>query len=216
MRGTFLKKKPVMTIAMQFIVALAFVLSLGLSAQPAVAASPSEQFVADNVQKGLTILNNAQSSKDQRRTDFRAFLLNLTDIKVIAEYTLGQYRRTASPDDINAYDAAFRDYAMSVYQSYFTKYSGQTLQVTGSYALAPDESVVKTVMVDAKKPSSKPLEVNFRVLSRGAHMVVVDFSVEGVWIRELERNDFTSFLGQNGGNVALLTQNLRQKSQQFH
>jgi phospholipid transport system substrate-binding protein len=204
-----------MTIAMHFVVALAFILSLGLSAQPAVAATPAEQFVSDNVQKGLTILNNAQLSKDQRRTEFRAFLLNLTDIKAIAEYTLGQYRRTASPDDISAYDAAFRDYALSVYQSYFNKYSGQTLQMNGSYALAPDESVVKTVMVDAKKPSSKPLEVNFRVLSHGARMVVVDFAVEGVWIRELERNDFTGFLGQNGGNVALLTQSLKNKSQQI-
>ena len=216
MRDTFSKHRPVMTIVMQFVVALAFVLSLGLSAQPSVAATPAEQFVSDNVQKGLAILNNAQLSKDQRRTEFRAFLLNLTDIKAIAEYTLGQYRRTASPDDITAYDAAFRDYALSVYQSYFNKYSGQTLQINGSYALAPDESVVKTVMVDAKKPSSKPLEVNFRVLSRGARMVVVDFAVEGVWIRELERNDFTGFLGQNGGNVALLTQNLRTKTQQFH
>ena len=31
--------------------------------------------------------------------------LQIYDIKAIAEYTLGQYRRTASPDDITAYDA---------------------------------------------------------------------------------------------------------------
>jgi len=191
------------------------VLALGASVRPACAATPAEQFVADNVQKGLVILNNTQLSKEQKRSEFRNFLLNLTDIKAIAEYTLGQYRRTASPGDLAAYDAAFRDYALSIYQSYFNKYSGQTLQVTGSYALAPDETVVKTVMVDPKKPSSKPLEVNFRVLSQGAHMVVIDFSVEGVWIRELERNDFTSVLSQNGGNLAQLTQNLKTKSAQF-
>ncbi len=87
--------------------------------------------------------------------------------------------------------------------------------MTGSLPLGPDETLVKTVMVDPKKSSSKPLEVDFRVLNKGGRMYVVDFSVEGVWIRELERNDFTSFLGQNGGNVPLLTQNLKKKSAQF-
>lgn len=191
--------------------AVAFIVTLSLSAQTACAASPAEQFVSANVQKGLTILNNSQMSNDQRRSEFRNFLLNLTDIKAIADYTLGQYRRTASPDDLAAYEAAFRDYALSVYQSYFNKYSGQTLQVTGSNSLSPDETIVRTVMIDPKKPS-KPLEVNFRVVNQGPRMVLVDFSVEGVWIRELERSDFTSYLGQNGGNIALLTQNLRKKT----
>jgi len=209
MRGLLSKQQPLLP----FLFAMA--LALVLAGRPALAASPAEQFVADNVQKGLVILNNAQLSKDQRREQFRGFLLNLTDIRMIADYTLGQYRRTASPADLAAYEVAFKDYALSVYQSYFNKYSGQSLQVTGSYALAPDETVVKTVMVDAKKPSSKPLEVDFRVLSQGSHMVVVDFSVEGVWVRELERNDFTSFLGQNNGNVALLTDSLKKKTAQF-
>jgi phospholipid transport system substrate-binding protein len=191
--------------------AVAFILQLGLSAQTAFAATPAEQFVSSNVQKGLAILNNTQMSSDQRRSEFRNFLLNLTDIKAIADYTLGQYRRTASPDDLSAYEAAFRDYALSVYQSYFNKYSGQTLQVTGSYPLGADETIVRTVMLDPKKPG-KPLEVNFRVMNQGARMALVDFSVEGVWIRELERSDFTSYLGQNGGNVALLTQNLKKKT----
>jgi phospholipid transport system substrate-binding protein len=211
MRGSFSMHKALLPL----LFVMAFVVALGTTLRPAFAATPAEQFVSDNVQRGLAILNNAQLSKDQRKTEFRSFLMTLTDIKGIAEYTLGQYRRTAAPADIAAYDEAFRDYALSVYQSYFNKYTGQTLQVTGSYALGPDETIVKTVMVDPKKASSKPLEVDFRVFSQGARMVVVDFSVEGVWIRELERNDFTSFLGQNGGNVALLTQNLKKKSAQM-
>ncbi len=211
MRGSMFKK--VWAISFAFIAA--FVLSLGLATRPALAAPPAEQFISDNVQKGLAILNNSQLSKDQRKAQFRDFLLGLTDIKLIAQYTLGQYRRGASPDDLAAFDATFKEYALSVYQSYFSKYSGQTLQVTGSYPLGPDETVVKTVMIDPKKSSNKPLQVDFRVLNASGKMVVVDFSVEGVWIRELERNDFTSYLGQHSGDVKALTQLLHTKSQQF-
>jgi len=192
----------------------ALVLTLGLTARPAFAASPAEQYITDGVQKGMAILNNSQLSKDQRKTEFQNFLIGLTDIPVIARYTLGQYRRSASPEDQAAFEAAFKDYALAVYQSYFSKYSGQSLKVTGSYTLDTDETVVKSVTVDPKKPGAKPFEVNFRVQNNGGRQVVVDFSVEGVWIRELERNDFTSYLGQHNGDVKQLIAMLKQKAAQ--
>jgi len=198
----------------RFAVVASLLLALGALARPAVAASPAEQYITDNIQKGLTILNNAQLSKEQRKAEFQGFLLGITDINGIARYTLGQYRRSAPPEDLKAFDAAFKDYAMSVYQSYFTKYSGQTLTVSGSYALGADETVVKAQTVDPKKPGAKPFEVNFRVQNTGSRQLVVDFAVEGVWIRELERNDFTSYLGQHGGDVKALTVMLKQKAAQ--
>ena len=214
MRESFLRKNMAKAFSFAFFLVL-LCGAAGLTAAPASAASPAEQFISDNVQKGLAILNNAQLSKDQKRDQFRDFLLGLTDIKKISEYTLGQYRRTASPQEIADYNAVFKDYAMSVYQSYFVKYSGQTLKVTSSYALSGDETVVKTVMIDPDKSSAKPLEVNFRVLSQGGRFYVIDFSVEGVWIRELERSEFTSYLGQNGGSVPTLTASLKKKISQI-
>jgi phospholipid transport system substrate-binding protein len=212
MRGSF-PRKSLSLMALPFVFVAA--LFVALSARPAQAASPAEAYITESVQRGMAILNNSQMSKEQRKTEFRGFLLGLTDIKAIARYTLGQYRRSATPEDTAAFEETFKEYAMAVYQSYFAKYTGQTLKVTGSYALGNDETIVKTMVVDPKKSSAKPLEVNFRVLNQGGKYVVTDFSVEGVWIRELERNDFTSYLGQNGGNVALLTSSLKKKTAQY-
>lgn len=197
-----------------FSFAAALVLSLGLMLGRAEAASPAETFVADSVQKGMSILNNTASSKEQKKAEFQNFLLGLTDIQAIGRYTLGQYRRSASPEDLATFDAAFKEFAMSVYQSYFAKYSGQTLKVTGSTSLGANDTMVKTVTVDPKKPGAKPFEVNFRVQNNGGREIVVDFSVEGVWIRELERNDFTSYLGQKNGDVKALSAMLKQKAAQ--
>lgn len=197
-----------------FTFAAALVVSLGVSTGQAVAATPAEQFIADGVQKGMAILNNTALGKDQKKAQFRDFLLGLTDIQAIGRYTLGQYRRSASPEDLTAFDAAFKDFALSVYQSYFAKYSGQMLKVTGSTDLAADDVMVKTVTVDPKKPNAKSYEVNFRVQTVGGKQVVADFSVEGVWIRELERSDFTSYLGQKNGDVKALIAMLKQKAAQ--
>ena len=88
--------------------------------------------------------------------------------------------------------------------------------MTGSYALAPDENVVKTIMIDPKKPNDpKPVQVNFRVVAGSGRLAVIDFSVEGVWLREMMRSEFTSFLGQHDGNIATLIASLIKKTKQI-
>jgi len=191
------------------------ILAAGFAGAPARAATPAEQYVTDNVQKGITILDDKSLTKDERRTQFQSFVIGLLDIKIIAEYTLGQYRRGASPGDLAAFDEAFKNYGLAVYQTYFNKFSGQTLQVTGSYVLSPDESIVKTIMIDPNdKKGTKPLEVDFRVAKEGNREVVVDFAVEGVWLREVEKSDFTSFLSQHGGDISALIAMLKKKTEQ--
>ena len=212
MRGSFSMHKALLP----FVFAMALVLTLGASVRPAFAASPAEQFVADNVQKGLAILNNTQLSKDQKRAEFRTFLLNLTDIKQIAEYTLGQYKRTASPADLAAFDDAYKDYALALYQPYFTRYSGQTLQVTGSYENAPGETTVRTILIDpAKSSNPNPVVVEFVVVNRGGRFVVTNFRGSGVSLIESQRSAHPAFLSDHGGNIALLTQSLKNTTQQM-
>jgi phospholipid transport system substrate-binding protein len=189
---------------------LAALLSLtALAAAPASAATPAESFVQTNVQKGLAILNNKGLSEDQKRVQFQSFLLGLTDMKRIANFTLGVYRRSASPQDQDEFAAAFQAYAIAVYQSYFAKYSGQSLRVTGSTEKSPGDTIVQTQLIDPNDHSGKqPLEVDFRVLTDNGKNVVVDFSVGGIWLAIEERDQFSGFLGQNGGNIQTLIKHL--------
>ena len=180
------------------------------------AANPAEQFVQDNIHKGLELLNNKQLSADQRRTQFEVFLLGLTDMKRIADFTLGQYRRSASPADLAAFESAFQNYAVAVYQSYFAKYAGQTLKVTNSQARTADDFIVATQLIDPNDHSGQaPLEVDFRVRTDGGKPVVVDFSVAGIWLALEERDQFTAFLGQNNGNIRTLITHLSDLAKQF-
>ena len=194
--------------------AIAAMLFTGLPAMAA--ANPAEDFVQDNIHKGLELLNNKQLSPDQRRTQFEGFLLGLTDMKRIADFTLGQYRRSASPADLAAFENAFQNYAVAVYQSYFAKYAGQTLKVTGSQTRAADDFIVATQLIDPNDNSGQqPLEVDFRVRTDSGKTVVVDFSVAGIWLALEERDQFTAFLGQNNGNIHTLISHLSELAKQF-
>lgn len=174
------------------------------------AATPAEGYVQQNVQKGLTILNNHSIPDTERRAEFRDFLTSLTDIRRIALFTLGAARRTASPSDVETFVNAFRDYAVAVYESRLNQYSGQTLRVTGSIERAPGDDVVNTVLVDPNQRANgqEPIEVDFRVVSDNGRFVVIDVSIAGVWLALEERDQFTAFLQQNNDNIPALVSHL--------
>ena len=177
-------------------------------------ASPAaEAFVQTNVQRGLQLLSGSAGTRQQREEQFRNFLLGLTDLRRIALYTLGPARRAASPAQQEAFVDAFRDYAFAVYGAEFSKYSGQTLRVTGSMERAPGDELVRTQLVDPNAQGQEPIEVDFRVYGSKGHYSVVDIVVAGLDLAITEQEDFSAFLSQHNNDVRALTANLRQRAE---
>jgi phospholipid transport system substrate-binding protein len=198
----------------------AVVLALGFAASSpsaqAAAANPAEAYVQQNIDRGYTILNNASLGDTQRRTQFRDFMLSLTDTKRIGMFTLGQYANSASKNDVDAFTNAFADYAVAVYESRLSKYKGQTLKVTGSTSRATDDTVVNADVVDPNAANAQPIKVGFRVRKTSdGRPIVTDINVEGVWLALSQRSDFTAFLQMNGGSVAALTDHLKMQTVQL-
>jgi phospholipid transport system substrate-binding protein len=191
--------------------AFAAIVAIALPATAARAATPAEEFVQTNVQKGLTILNSG-ASPEQKREEFRGFLLKLTDLKRIADFTLGPVKNATSPADLAAFEDSFREYAFAVYESEFTKYSGQTLKVTGSVERKAGDYLVSTVLIDPNKKGQEPIQVDFRIFGTPGHFTVGDIIVLGLDLAITEQDDFSSFLAQNNNSVKALTAELKQRA----
>lgn len=178
---------------------------------PAAAATPANvatTFVNDNIGKGMAILNNNSLSAAEKREQFQNLLLKLVDVRRIAVFTLGPYRRSAKPADIDAFVAAFRNYALAAYQTYFAKYSGQTIKIIDSTERTPTDFIVTTEMVSPTDNGKPPLEVDFRVRTDTGKPVLVDVAVAGIWLSLEQRDQFTAFLGQNNGDIHKLIAHL--------
>jgi phospholipid transport system substrate-binding protein len=182
----------------------------------AAAANPAEAFVQQNIDKGYVILNNATLPDDQRRAQFRDFMLSLTDTKRIGMFTLGQYARSASKADLDAFNSAFLDYAVAIYELRLGKYKGQSLKVIGSMERAADDTLVNADVVNPNAPANAPpIKVAFRVRKTAdGKLIITDMQVEGIWLALSQRSDFTGFLQQHGGSLPALTENLKMQAQQ--
>jgi phospholipid transport system substrate-binding protein len=185
--------------------AAALALPFASLAKAYAATNPAEDFISGNIQTGFDILNDHSLSSEDRRRRFAAFLLGLTDMRRVAIFLLGQYAAQAAPADLDAYVAVYQDYILSMYQSYFARYAGQSLHVRASRERAPGDYIVNTDMVGA----SQPMQIDFRVRTDGAKPVLVDFAIEGVWLALAERDQFLSVLAQNNGDIKALTTHLR-------
>jgi len=183
------------------------VLPLVKAGPAAAAANVAETFVDENIHKGLDILKDKKLTVTQRRDQFETLLLGLVDVRRIGLFTLGQYRRTAPPEDVEAFINAFKNYATAAYQSYFAKYTDQTLKVTGSTKRNDTDFIVQTLLVDPNS-NQQPSEVDFRVRTDTGKPVLVDVAYQGIWLSLEERDQFVAFLGQNNGNVRTLIAHL--------
>jgi phospholipid transport system substrate-binding protein len=178
-----------------------------LAARPALAANVAETFVDENIHRGLDILRDKRLSVVQKRDQFEGLLLTLVDVRRIALFTLGQYRRTAPPEDVEAFVNAFKNYAAAAYQSYFAKYTNQQLKVIGSTVRSPTDYIVQTQLIEPGS-NQTPAQVDFRVRTDGGKPVLVDVAYQGIWLSLEQRDQFVAFLGQNNGSVRTLIAHL--------
>jgi ABC-type transporter MlaC component len=176
-----------------------------LSASQAAASPATEAFIQQNFDKGYEILDSAKLSEAQRRGEFRALLLNMVATRRFALFALGPYAALATPQQLDRFVDAFKDYGVSLYEKMLNRYEGQSLHVTGSMDRTDDDSTVQADIVGREPSSARPINVAFRLRPNETGMwAVTDIVFEGVSVATLARVQLTAMLLQHNGDVSEL------------
>lgn len=180
------------------------VLTWGVAFARPAAADP-KAFTQSLIDQGVAILNDTSGGLSARNARFRTFLERYADIERAATFTLGSYRRSASEAEIKEFVAAFKEFAIAIYEKRLEQYAGQTLTVTKSVQNKPGDY---TVYAEETGKGQDALKVAFRLLGDDNNYRFVDVNVLGVWLAVEQRDQFASFLNANGGKVPLLSADL--------
>ena len=164
------------------------------------------QTQANAVIETLDALKAGERELGSVQAEFRDRIDALTDLERVANFVLGRYRRTASPEELDAFRDAFRNYAISVYESELSAYAGQQLEVTGSITRRPGDYIVQSRVFGG--PDGQEYDVNWRILETDGNLRAVDVEVLGVWLAQTQREQILAVIGNNRGQVSAATEML--------
>ena len=174
---------------------------LAFTALPAFADTQTEEYVRSNANDVLASLNAPGLTAAERRVQFQTYMDEFANLDAVAKFVIGKYAKRFSDEEMDAYLATFRAYALAVYEFYFNEYRGRDVKVVGSTDRNARDSIVDTEIVRA---DGQELEVRWRVLNRGGKYQVVDVALnaEGnlIWLAIEQQAQFLSILDQNNGS----------------
>ncbi|HEY3917165.1 MAG TPA: ABC transporter substrate-binding protein [Stellaceae bacterium] len=195
----------------------AFGFVLVVATTPVFAQAPAQgaearQFVSGLGDQVIQLIGDKQAPAAQRKQQFASLVDKSFDVDGIARFILGPYWRTATEQQRADFQQVFKTYMVNVYWADFSQYSGQKLAVTGQRAESPTSTVINS---EIEQPNGKPpVKVDWRVASANGGYKITDVTVGGVSELVTYRQEFADVIAQGGGNVATLTDKLRQKNQQ--
>jgi phospholipid transport system substrate-binding protein len=185
-------------------------LILVLTAAPVAAATDPARFVTELGQKTLEIINQrpAKAERDQR---FRAILHEGFDMEALSRFVLGPYWRSATDAQRKEFMKLFEDWIVSAYGERFSQYSGEQFKVVGQRPEGENATLVNSQII--RPNGGPPIKVDWRVSKSGGEYKINDVVVEGISLMVTQRQEFSSVIQRNGGQLEALLKILRQKTQ---
>ncbi len=119
------------------------------------------------------------------------------DFTMVTRMTVGPKWRQATPEQRQALQEAFKQLLIRVYSGALSKVKDHVCELDNTRKQSiQDEMVIRTKLISAGQP---PIAMDYRIY-RNKHQVwkIVDVNVEGVWMVENYRTQFSSVLNQDG------------------
>ena len=186
---------------------LCSVFFLSLAPVMAEKSPEAEAFVMDVSNRVIDILS--YTSTTEKEDAFRTLLNEKANLKRIAAFTLGKYRRQLSPAELKEFQSLFESMITKVYANRLCTYDDQQIIVLGS------EKKKKDYLVETElrfKDGSDPIAIVWRLRQeKDGRITLFDLRVLGIWMALEQRETFLSILKNNNEDFDVLLDNLRQQ-----
>lgn len=189
--------------------AAALIVALPAAAQESASAETSATSQIDDAiafaramtDKATAALTNPQASEAEKLEAFQEVLAESLALEVIGRFMLGDTRKSMSEAQIARYDAVFSDYITLQYADQFADIVGKPLDVLEAKALGARDVIVRSQF---KRSNGSPIMVDWRVRKlKDDSQKMIDIIVSGVSIMLVKREEFSSFISQNGVDALL-------------
>ena len=175
---------------------------LGLTQKSFSYSSDPKQFIQEIVDEAKKVLIDT-NSKEFKTKKLSELALRTVDIKGVAYYSLGNYRKKLNEEQLNEYLALFEKYFLKSFTSRLTDYSDPKINVISTEVLNNKYTIVNSLLLATdKKPEVK---IEWRVYTKNPDKPLIrDLIIEGLSLARTQKEEFASVIESNNGDVTKL------------
>jgi len=174
----------------------------GLTQKSFAYSSDPKQFIQEIVDEAKKVLVDS-NTKEFKTNKLSAMALKTVDIKGVAYYSLGHYRKELNDEQMKEYLVLFEKYFLKSFTSRLTDYSDPKIDVISVEVLNPKYTIVKSILLATdKKPEVK---IEWRVYTKNPDKPLIrDLIIEGLSLARTQKEEFSSVIETNNGEVTKL------------
>ena len=171
-------------------------------------SSDPKEFIAEIVDetKKILIASNSKEFKTQKLSELA---LKTVDIKGVAYYSLGKYKKKLNEEQMERFLNLFEKYFLKSFTSRLTDYSDPKINVIGTEVLNEKYTIVKSLLLaTSKRPE---VNIEWRVYTKDSNKPLIrDLIIEGLSLARTQKEEFSSVIEANNGDINKLFLSLKE------
>ena len=159
-------------------------------------------FVQSTVNRASAVLSK-NISKEEKITELKSIAKDTVDIKGVGFYSLGSARKTLNESQKNEYFELFEDYFLKSFSSRLSEYTNPKIEVQGAKKINENYTIVYSLLIGT---SDRPeVKIDWRVYTKNPEQPLIrDLIIEGLSLARTQKEEFSSILNSNDGNINAL------------
>ena len=169
-----------------------------------------EIFVQSTVNRASKILSE-NISKEKKMDELKLIAKETVDIRGIGFYTLGSIRKTINDDQKKRYAILFEEYFLKSFSSRLAEYTNPEIDVQSKEKLSENYTIVNSLL---KGTAERPeVNIDWRIYTKYPdNPLIRDLIIEGLSLARTQKEEFSSILSSNDGDINSLFKTLEEFS----
>ena len=181
-------------------------LIISLSSITKVYSIEADIFVQSTVNRAAETLSG-NLTKEERIEKLKEIAIDTVDIKGLGFYSLGAHRKDLSDEQLNRYEVVFSAYFLKSFSSRLAEYTNPEIEVNSKKKINEDYTIVTSTLISTdNRPAIK---IEWRVYTKNPdNLLIRDLIIEGLSLARTQKEEFSSIINSNDGNIEVLLKNL--------
>jgi phospholipid transport system substrate-binding protein len=167
-------------------------------------------FIQSTVNRTSEALKN-KSTKEQKIEELKVIASETVDIRGIGLYALGSYKKDITKDQKQKYHLLFEQYFLKSFASRLAEYSNPKIEVKSKKKLNKNYTMVESLLIATEKRPE--IKIDWRVYTKDPNNLMIrDLIIEGLSLARTQKEEFSSIIESNDGDINFLFKNLKEFS----